>query len=65
MARPSPVPPYFRVVEASTWENDWNSRPTRSAGMPMPVSLTVNFTMATLPSSPTSDARTTTSVPSP
>ena len=22
MARPSPVPPYLRVVEASTWEKD-------------------------------------------
>ena len=27
MASPSPVPPYRRVVDASTWLKDWNSRP--------------------------------------
>jgi hypothetical protein len=40
MARPSPVPPYRRVVEASTWLKDWKSRSSRSVGMPMPVSRT-------------------------
>ena len=40
MARPRPVPPYTRVVEASTWLNERNSRSSRSAGIPMPVSRT-------------------------
>ena len=40
IASPSPVPPYRRVVEASTWENERNRRSIRSAGMPMPVSRT-------------------------
>ena len=26
MARPRPVPPYLRVVEASAWVKAWNSR---------------------------------------
>jgi hypothetical protein len=30
----------LRVVEASTWLNDLNSRSMRSGGMPMPVSFT-------------------------
>ena len=30
------------VVEASTWENDWNKRSKRSRGIPTPVSRTVN-----------------------
>src|SRR4030095_14035112 len=42
MARPSPVPPYRRVVEASIWLNDWNSRSSRSGAIPMPVSRTEN-----------------------
>src|SRR5262245_30899229 len=41
MARPRPVPPYWRVVEASTCENDRKSRSTRSPGIPIPVSRTV------------------------
>lgn len=41
MARPRPVPPYTRVVEESSWLKEWNSRSMRSAGMPMPVSMTV------------------------
>ena len=41
IARPSPVPPYRRLVEASAWVNDRNSRSMRSGGMPMPVSRTV------------------------
>ena len=32
MASPSPVPPYLRVVEASTWLKAWNSRSSRSGG---------------------------------
>ena len=27
IARPRPVPPYLRVVDESTCEKDWNSRP--------------------------------------
>ena len=42
MARPRPVPPKRRVVEASTWEKEWNSRSIASCGMPMPVSVTLN-----------------------
>ena len=40
MARPRPVPPYWRVVEASAWLKDLNRRASRSTGMPMPVSRT-------------------------
>ena len=40
IAKPSPVPPYCRVVEASTWLKDLKSRSSLSAGMPMPVSRT-------------------------
>ena len=40
IARPRPVPPKRRLVETSAWLNDWNRRPTRSGGMPRPVSLT-------------------------
>ena len=43
MARPSPVPPNRRVVEASTWLNDVNSLSIRSGGMPMPVSRTTEL----------------------
>ena len=40
IASPRPVPPYLRVVEASTWVKDWNSRSDPSGAMPMPVSRT-------------------------
>src|SRR5581483_10482159 len=40
---PKPVPPYFRVVEASICENDLKSRSRRSSGMPMPVSRTEKY----------------------
>ena len=40
MARPRPVPPYLRVVEESTCENNLNSSFLFSCGMPMPVSRT-------------------------
>ena len=42
IARPSPVPPYRRVVDASAWLKAWKSRPCCSSVMPMPVSLTMN-----------------------
>ena len=32
IARPSPVPPYLRVVEASAWVKAWNSLPSCSCG---------------------------------
>ena len=38
IARPSPVPPNRRLVEASTCVNDWNRRSMRSGGIPIPVS---------------------------
>ena len=40
IARPSPVPPYRRVVEASAWLKEWNRRWRASSSMPMPVSRT-------------------------
>ena len=39
IASPRPVPPYLRVVEASAWENSWNSLPICSSVIPMPVSV--------------------------
>ena len=40
MARPRPVPPYFLVVDESTWLKERNRRSNPSAGMPQPVSRT-------------------------
>src|SRR4051794_15992034 len=40
MARPSPVPPYLRVVEPSACANDSKMRPCFSRGTPMPLSDT-------------------------
>ena len=40
IARPRPVPPYFLVVEPSTWLNFSNTESILSAGMPGPVSRT-------------------------
>jgi hypothetical protein len=40
IARPRPVPPYLRVVDASTWEKSRNNRLACSAVMPIPVSWT-------------------------
>ena len=59
MANPRPVPPYLREVEESAWLKDWNSRPIRSAGMPMPVSRTLNSsaTAFDFPVSGNADAR--------
>ena len=50
MARPRPVPPKRRVVEASTWLKDWKSRPMPAGGMPMPVSFTLKTISAVSPS---------------
>ena len=44
IARPSPVPPYLRVVEASAWTKSWKSLPICSGVMPMPVSVTAIVT---------------------
>ena len=44
MASPRPVPPKRLVVEASDWLNAWNSRPSCSFVMPMPVSDTRKLT---------------------
>ena len=46
MASPSPVPPYFFVVEASACMNGWKSRVICSSVMPMPVSDTRKLTPA-------------------
>lgn len=43
IARPSPVPPYFRVVEASAWLNFSKMEASFSGGIPMPLSLTDIF----------------------
>jgi len=41
MLRPSPVPPYLRVVDGSAWVNGWKSRLICAAVIPIPVSRTV------------------------
>ena len=51
IARPSPVPPYLRVVEASAWVNSSNSFAVCSGVMPMPVSETAMVTQSAPPSS--------------
>jgi hypothetical protein len=43
IARPSPVPPYLRVVDESACENDWKIRPMPSGVSPMPVSRTAKL----------------------
>ena len=50
MTRPRPVPPYFREVEASAWVKAWNSLPSCSGVMPMPVSVTWKVIQSSLPS---------------
>lgn len=40
IARPRPVPPWVRVVDASPWANAVKIRESRSAGRPIPVSTT-------------------------
>jgi hypothetical protein len=61
MARPSPVPPYRRVVEVSTWLKTLNKRSNRSAGIPMPVSRTATRTSRREPSRARADTATATS----
>ena len=46
--RPSPVPPYCRVLLLSTWRNSSNTSSSWSAGMPMPVSATATATASPL-----------------
>ena len=48
-ARPRPVPPNLRVVEASAWVKSWKSLTILSGLRPMPVSVTRN-TIHSLPS---------------
>ena len=47
--RPSPVPPYRRVVELSACENGSNRRACCAASRPMPVSLTPSVTRVSPP----------------
>src|SRR5262249_12556606 len=54
---PRPVPPYFRVVDASTCSNGAKRVSSRSAGMPMPVSATEKRTAADEASLRSSSAR--------
>jgi hypothetical protein len=42
MVNPSPVPPYFLVVELSAWLKAWKSFPFCSSVSPIPVSRTEN-----------------------
>ena len=44
MASPSPVPPYFLVVEPSACTKGWNNFPNALGAIPMPVSATENRT---------------------
>src|SRR2546426_38046 len=49
IARPSPVPPKRRVIDASACVNSWKIVPSCSSGMPIPVSRTRNCTAAPSP----------------
>jgi hypothetical protein len=44
MTRPRPLPPYFRVVDASAWLKALNNRLICSADIPIPVSDTWKIT---------------------
>ena len=44
MERPSPVPPYLRVVELSAWEKGWNRPALAFSFRPMPQSRTASRT---------------------
>ena len=46
IARPRPVPPYLRVVEPSAWMNGLKIASCCSCGTPMPVSDTLNRSVA-------------------
>ena len=50
MARPSPVPPKRRVVDASAWVNGWNRRACCASVMPIPVSATCTRRPSAVPS---------------
>ena len=50
IARPSPVPPYFRVVEPSACSNGEKIVDCFSGGIPMPVSATANRSPTSSPS---------------
>ena len=56
MASPRPEPPNRRVIVLSACTNSSNRRSIRSAGMPMPVSLTVQVTVARVSSRATQRA---------
>ena len=62
MVKPRPVPPNLRVVELSSCENASKIEASLDSGMPMPVSLMVNW-MACCPLPP--DARSTCKTTSP
>ena len=51
-AKPSPVPPYFRLAELSACSKALKMRSRRSAGMPIPVSATEKCSV--LPGPPSS-----------
>ena len=57
MARPSPVPPNFAVVDASACEKVWKRRPICSVVMPMPLSLTLMMMHSPGPITPRLTAR--------
>src|SRR6266852_4884123 len=62
IVRPSPVPPNFRVVELSTWENASKINFCFSSGTPKPVSRTAKCNMRL---SPAAESRATTTATSP
>ena len=45
IARPNPVPPYLRVVEASACWNGWKSWEVIAGSKPMPVSEMVKLSV--------------------
>ncbi len=49
IARPSPVPPYRRVVEPSSWANDSKTCCCLRGEIPIPVSITSNVTCSNSP----------------
>ena len=60
MARPRPVPPYWRLVELSACSKAVNSRGNTSGAMPMPVSWTSKRSSAPAAVSSTHSVRTVT-----
>jgi len=58
IARPNPVPPKRRVVEASAWVNEVNRRAAVASSMPMPLSITRSSTQTCSASSEANSART-------